>query len=384
MRKIGIVSLYYNNYNYGGLLQAFALVKTMQKMGCSAEQISYVNYSKEKISVFDKIRRKTFARWVVIFFEKIRHKFVAKLDKRELAKYEKELILKKERFDEFMNSIPHSQVYDNDTIKMISEEYDIFITGSDQVWNPNWWSEAYFLMFTNKKKIAYACSFGVNDIPKDKREFFEKAIKDFDYVTVREKRGKELVESYSNQIADVVVDPTLLLDVNEWEEIEEQYAIAEKYILCYLLGKERKIQKMVERIARRMDLSIVYIAYSQPNECYKEKGFGDIILRDVGPRQFLYLVHHAQCVLTDSFHAVVFSLIYHRSFWVMDRYVFRKKQDNARIISLLNLVGLQKRYIQKSNEVSENDIINWSAVDKKITDKQFESLVGCKEHIMFE
>lgn len=370
VKKAGIVSLYYRNFNHGGLLQAYALVQLMQQFEVDAKQISYEKMPVKQESFVTRIKKYSLKQIVRIVFDKIKQKYINLRDKRIKRECANEIKNRQKRFIDFMESIPHTEVVNHTTIEKLESEFDFFITGSDQVWNPNWADDVYFLNFTNKKKLSYAASIGKDSFNDVEANFFGSRIKDIDIITVREESAKKLVEKYSQKAAQVVLDPTLMLEKKQWEIIEEKVEVPKKYIMCYLLGKNKAIHRKIRKIADEKRLKIVYLPFCHEQECYKEKEFGDIRLANVGPKEFLYLIHNAEYIMTDSFHAVVFSLLYHKRFIVFNRYYAGKKLANGRIVTLLSKVGLIDRYCDKVYEDISDEEIKWDKIDSIIADER--------------
>ena len=232
--------------------------------------------------------------------------------------------------------------------------YDYVIVGSDQVWNPGF--EKYdiaFLRFVPQgKRIAYAASFGMASLPQTCRERFAKAICEMAAVSVREEQGAAIIKELTGKNVPVVLDPTLLLDAEEWTELESKPAWyknnnAEKYILTYFLGKKPPI---IETVAEKEHLKVINLLDMAVFDHYT-----------VSPQEFLYLIHHAALVYTDSFHGSVFSILFERPFVVCDRIDKHQYSMKSRIDTLLKLFCLQDRMALQENsfEISHPCSITW-------------------------
>ena len=374
MKKAGIVTLYYNNINYGGMLQAAATVKMLENIGVNAEQISYQKNGNhiQQTSLLKRMSQYSPLKLVKLVFDRLHWIYIDFRDKSILKKNSNNLIIRRNAFLNFMESIPHTQLVDDSSIYQLDDNYDFYVSGSDQVWNPAHWSNTFFLKFTDKKKMSYAASLGVDNLSQCDSKVFKEGISDIDIITVRENSAKELVEKYTDKTAKVVLDPTLMLKKTDWEQYEKPYDVNEKYILCYLLGKNKQQHKLIRKFAKEKSLKIVYLPFSQRQECYKDKDFGDIRLYDVGPAEFLYLIHNAQYVVTDSFHAVVFSLIYNKEFYVLNRYYGGRVTDNGRVLTLLSTVNLQDRFVLNKTDIDKCQKIKWENKNEIIAKKQSE------------
>lgn len=357
MKKIGIITLYYNNYNYGGLLQSFALCEFLRKQGNNAYQIAFNKTGKYTVKK-NKIKRlleliEELSFWGAInkIVIKIKLKVISKtvsdskkvLIKKNLKK--RELILAK-----FMDQIPHTVVVDEDTISNLNDVFDFFITGSDQVWKPGVYCDEYFLKFTSKKKVAYAASIGRSKLVKRDKDYIINSVKEMDAVSVREKEACDLLER-ENVNAKLVVDPTLLLTRDDWEKFSEKYDISGKYLFCYFLGTSKKHRDLATRYARNHNLKIVTLPYLSGIVNNVDDKFGDYKLFDVSPKNFVYLIKNAEYIFTDSFHTTVFSGIFNKRFIVFDRE--EEKTMNGRIVNLLKLYGASNRFVTNIDNIDD-------------------------------
>ncbi len=227
----------------------------------------------------------------------------------------------------------------NDLSK-ISNQYDYFITGSDQVWNPNFWSKSSnhanirFLKFAPKeKRIAYAASIAIPSIPRDKKQFFKNGLNEMKAISMREKAGAELVKKLIGREVPVVADPTILLSKEEWQKIElvPEWYHGEKYILTYFLGNPSSI---IENIAKKNGWKIYNLMDKSNLDLYASR-----------VEEFVYLIEHAELVATDSFHACVFSILMNTPFLVVNRQQKGMANMSSRIDTLLDLFDFQDRYM---------------------------------------
>ena len=249
---------------------------------------------------------------------------------------------------------------DSEDLRMT--EYDYYSVGSDQVWNPLWLKtkddERWFLLenVPESKRLCMSASFGVEKIPEDKKDVFIEALNGFGSISVREDTGRLIVKDLINREAEVLVDPTLAIDKSEWEMIEKRPKrfSDEAYILCYFLGG----------IAQEDWTSMV--RFAEINHCkiydimdHKSDLFG------IGPEEFLWLIHHSSCVLTDSFHGCVFSIIYGKSF-----FAFKRKGRNdymfSRIETLLGKFNLLDRVVDNSIDIISKDLATEYDVSNKL------------------
>lgn len=352
-KKIGIISLYYNNYNYGGNLQAYALTAFLSKNGYNVEQITYNCRSNTKTDIKKKLKGYTFWGFVTTGFRFIYNKI--KRIPQNIINYiiNNNVKIRRKSFDRFNhNVIKHSiKEYDKQNIDEYDNCYDVVITGSDQVWNFKWYNKAFFLDFvpSDKKKVAYAASIGMDNLTEKQKEIFRNSLKDFVAVSVREKSDVELIKDCSPVPVVNTLDPTLLLDREDWDKICADRVVEEKYIFCYFLGDNKKERKLAIQFAKRNGLKIVTLPHL---DMYKkaDRFFGDYRFWDLGPEQFLSLIKYAKYVFTDSFHAVVFSNIYQRQYFVFNR--SSKGEMNSRIYNVTELFENPERFCDTKEKES--------------------------------
>lgn len=282
MKKIGIITL--NGYfNFGNRLQNYALSKVFRKKGYKVDTI----WSGEEINLKSRLRM------VFVRFLPYNQKW-----KRE------------RKFYKFTKKNMHKVNFNTRIIK----KYDIFVAGSDQVWNYESVKNNinYLIPFAiNQKIISYAASMGNSDLPEEYIPIYKKYLSRYDYITVREEKAKELLKSKVGlKNIDVVIDPTLLLSASEWEKIEVKPVnmISKKYILCYFLGDmDKKKNDVIKKYAKENDLDIIDILDKNSNFYCS------------GPEEFIYFIHNASLICTDSFHSCVFSFVFNRPFVVFKR-----------------------------------------------------------------
>ena len=357
MKKTGILTLYYNNMNYGGLLQAFALPFVIQKhIGIPAEQIRYSQQNTDTDLCTSKSKKS-------LSIYQLGINFFSALTSNKRS-------IRKESFLEFMNDIPHSRnIYSHETIQQCNSNYEIFICGGDQIWNGEMVGEhldVYTLQFVNQglKKIAYSPSVAISHMSKQVEDCLGKGLLGIDRISVREKRSLDILKRLSDKKIEVVVDPVLLLTKSEWLEQSRPTKINGKYILCYLLGDSITQRKAVEIISKRLKLRIVTFPHILNNVVRKcDLFFGDIKDYTSGPRQFLDLINNAEFVITDSFHACVFSMIFETPFIVFERNKPSEKGNmNSRIYDFLEEYHLENQLVnvEKAMNLSRIPEVDYS------------------------
>ena len=339
LKKIGIITMYYNSKNCGGMLQAYALTKALEKMGLSSEQIC-VEFSKSKKQK-KKIKGKTIVRQIKDLILFGRNQYI-KLFRWLLSK---KLDSKNEPFERFQEKVPHSKrVYDESNINECVKIYDAFITGSDQVWSMAAYHGEYFLNFVpeNLYKISYAASMPDINITEEQKCLVKGYLETFDDISVRETLTVDFLSDLTKRNIECVLDPTLLLDKSDWDEICEKRLIEQDYMFCYFLNDSIRTRYLAYRFARREKLKIITIPH-MCSVCEGDLIFGDKKIYDISPEKFVSLIKYAKYVVTDSFHASVFSYIYKTKF-----YVFERGNMTSRLSTLLNMVGEEFRLCSKT------------------------------------
>ena len=326
MKKIGMVTKT-DYYNLGNRLQAYAVYSILQKYGDVYNIIPYYIKPSENIKIKFKEIIKFF---LSMFFPKFKRKKERKNNFLKFSMYIKnEVILKSKR------------EYDS-----LNNKYDFFTIGSDQIWNPNFYSTEQMLAVNmlyfadNTKKIAISPSIGVSNIDEKYKVIFNKYLQSFKCLSCREEQGAELIKNITGKECVTLLDPTLMLSLQDWSKIEKKpsfHNIDQKYILLYFLsGYSDKTKNTIKIIAEKNKLQIVDI-YDDKSKYFT-----------CGPSEFIYLVHNASIILTDSFHACVFSIIFEKSFRVFERENGGANM-NSRIINLIDKLGLKKDVYIDSN-----------------------------------
>lgn len=193
----------------------------------------------------------------------------------------------------------------------LNKEFDCFVTGSDQVWNPSFDPLGIFLLPFAKNRVCISPSIGVDHMEPEYERRLQKELPKFKNLCAREESGKRILERITGRNVDRLIDPTMYIDAAEWEKLENKPKNfdQEKYIFCYNLGShEIEKSKIAHSLKEKYNCDICSI--------YDERHENKII---AGPEEFIWLIHHSSFVLTDSFHAAVFSLLFHRDFIICHR-----------------------------------------------------------------
>lgn len=336
--------------NYGAMLQSYALQETLNKKF----DTYLVDYRcpeiEEKYYVKKTLVRKI-KNFLKLFFQT---EYILSINK------------KNRRFNEFVNNfLKTSKPYYAQNIAEANNEFDAFIAGSDQIWNMKWsgtdWN--YFLEFADSnKKFSYAVGLG-NSIDEAYKMRILKDVESFQAILTREEDGRRLLKSIGvKKEIGTVCDPVFLLGKKEWTEklaLEQIEKKRKKYLLLYFVAKPTDAIPFAKKIAEQDDLEIVYVNINAEKNIPSD--FTDVI--GIGPREFLGLIKNAEVVITTSFHAMAFSLIFNKNFY----YELCKdgSNNNSRLENLANICDVTDREILTSYPTRENEI-NWDAVNNSI------------------
>lgn len=369
MKRIAIITLFYNNYNYGGVLQALALQKKIEQCGYQCDVVSYDRMTEPKGFCTEKKENNKKKDGIVKRgIKHIRYKGGMLLTKKPLSR-------KRELYNQFNRKYIKSTeiIYNSTNVSHLNNIYDIFVVGSDQVWSPLSGRQECFLTFVkqNKRKIAYAASIGADEVSNDYLEYLQKNVCNLDYISVREQSALHILKrlNLKGKDIEVVLDPTMLYD-GDWTKYMKPVAgIHEKYILLYFLGENEDEWKNAYQLAKASGMGVINIAYNKM-KFTKHDFFCKDTMVDVGPAEFLWLIKNASKVLTDSFHGTVFSILFHKSFYIFLRQAENLNGSmNGRIKDLINELNLSKMHFDSVN--IDNDIQeNWIEVDELIQKKR--------------
>lgn len=341
---IGIIT-YHLSTNYGAVLQVYALQKVLANMGYSSEIIDY-NNPKKALSSLPHYRRIQHFMW---------HKVVKKMlvgTKRQ------------KRTDEFRQKhlqISTKKYLDSKTLHLDPPYYDAYITGSDQVWNPKIHNNdsSYFLTFApkGKRRISYAASFGVSKIPDRFADDYTKWLNQIDYLSTREIEGQQIIKKLTGRQAEITLDPTLLLEQEEWNQIADPYKSSKSYILCYYMPGDKLVNESITQLAQQVSsftgwkiINIGQKEYMRLNPLINS-------IFDAGPAQFLGLFQNASFVVTNSFHGTAFSINYKKPFFVpINLSLPPEKALSSRITTLLETLNLEHRLVPAGKDLPKVDI----------------------------
>ena len=333
MESIGIITIHKIN-NYGSVFQAYALQKACEDLGYKVEIIDY-NFP-NSFHVPQKYASKVDThpnepKWI---------KFLYAFD---LIKQHKSI----RNFVQKYENLSRNQ-YDNPSdLEIAPPHYDVYITGSDQLWNPRHCNAdpAFMLHFApdNALKISYAASIGANNIPSELHSQYQKLLKRYAHIAVRENSGVLVVKEITGKEATVVLDPTLLLDRNQWNQIATPRRLfKKKYILCYFLNYTFNAFPYVDHLAEYMQKQTGYEIVRVARPPHK-LGLPHTHYRvGASPEDFLALIRDAEMVLTTSFHGTAFAINYGKPVFTV---VQDRNSSDSRQVSLMQYLGLEEQVL---------------------------------------
>lgn len=365
--KVGLAIVTYT-INFGTYLQAFATQVAVQKIGYETEIINIESVIKD----VSKMRRQYFLGRIFDFSELKSYLPTIELilNKKLNRKFKKYYSLRENKFKEFHDKYFKIGKKYSSWKEMSNSclDYSSVLVGSDQLWRPaNIAGNFYTLNFVpdDINKISYATSFGLSKLRKEQKEVASKFLNRINYLSTREESGAVIIEQCTGRKGEVVCDPTMLLDKEEWNQyISNDPLIKEKYILVYLLNDSKDQRRIIKRFAKEKSLKIVGVlhgaGYVRGDETFVDEAPGDI-----GPLEFLNLIKYATYIFTDSFHGSVFSTIFEKQFYVFKRFSDKNKMStNSRVTNLLNKLGLSGRLVD--NYINNVDSIDYEIVNKKL------------------
>ncbi len=330
MKKVGIITLY-DDLNFGNKLQNYAVQTYFKNMGfCVATVI-------DELQIIDCDPIKVLKRAAHVVLQHIGFE-------KEQAKRKKMLFPRRSYMkgfsDEYLTTtfpinyrhLPHDFV----------KQFDYFVTGSDQVWhgwkNDRHELEYFLLMFADpSQRLNIAPSFGFDEFPKKYLKTYKKGLEGFEYLSVREEHGAELIKELTGKDATILLDPTMLIDTSEWLKIlkkPSQY-VDDKYIFVYALGGFKgEVKEKTCKLADVFNLKVIDIMDTDSDYYIHTR-----------PDEFLYWIYNARLVVTDSFHASVFSILFNKPFVVIERSDL--KGMGSRIDTLFNKFGIMGRYFDE-------------------------------------
>lgn len=342
-KSIGIVTLI-DNDNYGNRLQNFALELLLQEIGFECYTISYINnkYSKYSYGVKKGKFRKMVYQWlntvpncITETISNVRNDRIAKDRLKRIR------IKRFQRFNkEHLSMTSQVTKFRIRSVRGIGKSLDYLVAGSDQVWNPQFGASDYtFLKFIpRQKRLSFAASIGAIQIPVGLEQLYKSGFREMQLLSVRETDAADLIEKLTGRKAQVTLDPTLFISQSVWNQMAQKplASLPKHYMVSFFLGTVP--QKTLDRYEKAYHIPILRLNDITTPEYYT-----------IDPAEFLYIIKGADLVLTDSFHAMVFSLLFQRVFWVFQREDQKTRAEEmfGRMETLFSLFDINRKKDRK-------------------------------------
>jgi len=362
--KVGIATIH-KIANFGSVLQTYALQRCVLALGHDCEVIDYIypnSYHQQKTNV--NIKKTHYFRKII----NILCSLMTKQTKRELL------------FEKFINDniiLSEHQYKTIGSMHASPPNYDIYVSGSDQVWNPKYLKEdtTYLLDFAplKSKRISYASSFGNSYFDQQYAALYKKHLSAFTHISVREDSGIKIVRDLTNKHSQHVLDPSLLLTSKEWAKLATNPKVKHKYILCYFLGYTFNPQPYADILAKYIKKITGYKLIFITPDIYKVFDPTIRTIYDAGPKEFLGWFANAEIILTSSFHGTSFSVIFNKPFFSL---IDNKPNLDCRQKSLLMKLNLNNQLISINSPLPDLSHlnINYDSVNKLLDIERKKSL----------
>lgn len=369
IKTVGIITIH-KICNFGSLLQAFATQRIVERLGYKPQIINY-KYPNEYHTA-ENLKHSPYADLYLPLGARLRLAIYNRL----IAK--KNNAKKNKLFDEVQKKLLYQTIeYKNSAaLRQNPPKFDIYLTGSDQVWNPRYMYEdcTYLLDFVHGvPKVAYSASFGTNRLEQKYKILYSPLLNEYMSISIRETSGIRLINELYNKKAECTCDPTLLLTGNEWRDIfNDRPLIKGEYILCYVLTYSTNpypyASSFIKYIQRNLNRKVVVldeIGMYWMDGRYKS-------YRCYGPIEVINLFRYASFIITSSFHGVAFSINFNKDF-----YSIVNDTEDERQVNLLKIVGVEDRIIRVGSplpKLSSFKIKEWDDINSKLDDFRKHSL----------
>lgn len=370
LKKIGILT-FHRAHNYGASLQCLALQKFIEDNVKGAE-VKIINYANKKIDYDYSLFRLDMTS-IYTFIKSFASSLI----------FMRKNLKKRKIYNRYINYyLECTNLCDNvKDVEKVTSDYNYIIAGSDQIWNPNLTGgidDIYFLNFKTKaKKIAYAASLGKNKMD-DNKMVYKKLLQNFDSISIREIDGCSIVSNILGTNIKNVIDPTMLLEYNDWKKyIKPEKPVDFKYIFVYTPNNIIEYNDVVNYASKTLGLDVIN---------FKKKNIGlnnvrkNLFCSD--PNDFLNYLYYSNIVIVTSFHAVVFSIIFRKKFWVLS-----PEDNSSRVATLLKKLGLENRSIKSLDDFKLKNIseqIDFETVNNKLNCLRIESKKWLLEQLEME
>ena len=357
--RIGILT-FHNANNYGAALQAYALQQFIADLfpECTVEIMDYQTSAIRNQRSYKALKKSQGLVRSLIHYPFIRRRI------RNIDRFS----------DKYMQLSP--QIVSKKQLEGMVQEYRVFVSGSDQIWNRKLTGgeDTYLQDFHHgqTRKVSYAASMGLLEIPKEWKADYEKLLKDFDAISVREDTTRDILQNEFGIDSLVHIDPTLLLNENEWHKISNKKAFRYKFVLAYMVPFQNEVLDKAKTLADQNGLKLMVVCRSLKTDGGKYKGCSPV-------EEILSLFHKAEYVVTNSFHGTAFSVINHKRFVVF----FKNPVGyNIRAKQLLTSCDILRESENKKPDIFECMQCNWETVEMKLEKKKEEARSYLRKEIV--
>ena len=346
MMKIGIITIHKSEVNYGACLQSFALWKYISGLGYNCEIINLLRpcHSGYRVSPSFHEQKKP-------ILQNIKDRLSFFLQRNRTTNCLEE---KKVKFEAFNRLPKYSREFCSvEDLYSAKLDYDTYITGSDQVWNPRmpFINDPYFLTFTPNKarRIAYASSFGIDYIPEDYINNYSLWLSKYSFLSTREESGAKIVEKLTGKKPLVVLDPVFLLSADDWKKFMNsvEAIVPGKYVFAYMLKYDETVIEYASSQAKAKGLNLYYVL--SEDRIYDQKNSKQ--LSSIGPAEWLWLMDNANSIVTNSFHGSAFGIIFNKTTQILLK---NGVATNNRITDLINAIDPFKHTISWDDSSQTN------------------------------
>lgn len=378
MKKVLLLT-WYDNQNYGTALQAWALksviespdITGLNKINIEETACVILPHSPERdIDIKKKLKKVFSLKSYSMKIEQLR-------DKIEREKKKKCFQLRQEAFDKFIEEqflfAANCNLQTVEQLTTIVNEFDVFIAGSDQIWNPEGLDETYLLNWVpqSKKICSYGSSLSVKRIPLEYEDIYRKTLSRFSCISIRDTSCKAQLSQLSGKPVQTVVDPVILIGQDAIKK-KVKKCTDKPYIFCYFLGNNKSHRTRALQYAEEhgMDVKAVINAGCSFKS---DRELEQYAIWNVDPWGFINLIGNAEAIMTDSFHATVISAMLHRQFYTYEKDAFRPEQNN-RIIEFLTMIGLENRWNCPTKDEINITVEDWKEVDNALSTRRSQSM----------
>ena len=355
--KTGLVT-FYHIHHYGAFLQAYATQRAVESLGSTCQIIDY--YVNQNNALFRKptgIGSAAGDAHTALHYVPLKTRY--------------------DRFEDFAKNrlAVTSHRYESlGEMRAANLAYDVILSGSDQIWNPKIFPDGrfdpvFFGAFSDKRKIAYAPSFGIPHIPESMEEELRGYLSRFSHISVRERQGQKIVREITGSRVPVVLDPTLLLNREQWGSIAAEPPVRGEYILCYCISRPGALTPYIRKLQEATGLPVVQLCGTR-QRVHPKAAF----VLDAGPAEFLGWFRRAAYVCTNSFHGTVFAVQFQKPFFTAVAPMEMAAPESSRTFSLLQTLGLTCRIVGKGDTARLRDPVDWPAVERRLETERGKSL----------